>query len=215
MNKIELPNYSIGEELINSISHGIGVLFGIAALVLSIVYSNEPIKIISVSLYGITLIILYLVSCLYHSFSSINKAKKIFRILDHDCIYLLILGTNIPYLLISVGGIKGWILFGILLFLTITGIILNSINLEKYKNISLISYILMGWIILLSFKKLYLTIGYEGLLLLILGGILYTIGVIFYKLGKKIKYMHSVFHLFVLAGSMLHFFSIFLYVIRW
>lgn len=214
MNKIELPNYSIGEELINSISHGIGVLFGIAALVLSIVYSNEPIKIISVSLYGITLIILYLVSCLYHSFSSINKAKKIFRILDHDCIYLLILGTNIPYLLISVGGIKGWILFGILLFLTITGIILNSINLEKYKNISLISYILMGWIIILSFKKLYLTIGYEGLLLLILGGILYTIGVIFYKLGKKIKYMHSVFHLFVLAGSMLHFFSIFLYVIR-
>lgn len=214
MNKTEQPNYSIGEELINSISHGIGVLFGIAALVLSIVYSNEPIKIISVSLYGITLIILYSVSCLYHSFPPINKAKKIFRILDHDCIYLLILGTNIPYLLISVGGIKGWILFGILFFLTIIGIILNSINLEKYKNISLISYILMGWIIILSFKNLHLTIGYEGLLLLILGGILYTIGIIFYKLGKKIKYMHSVFHLFVLAGSILHFFSIFLYVVR-
>ena len=205
MSKIEIPEYSLGEELVSSISHGIGALLGIAALVLSVVFSKNPITIVSSAIYGITLIILYLISCLYHSFSPRIKAKKVFRVLDHDSIYLLIFGTYMPYLLVSIGGSKGWTLWGILLGLSILGIVFNSINLEKFKNVSLISYILMGWIIIFSFNDVYNSI---------LRGVFYTIGALFYRLGKKIKYMHSIFHLLVLAGSIFHFFSIFLYVIR-
>ena len=214
MSKIEIPEYSLGEELVSSISHGIGALLGIAALVLSVVFSKNSITIVSSAIYGITLIILYLISCLYHSFSPRIKAKKVFRVLDHDSIYLLIFGTYMPYLLVSIGGFKGWTLWGILLGLSILGIVFNSINLEKFKNVSLISYILMGWIIIFSFKDVYNSIGFYGTLYLILGGVFYTIGALFYRLGKKIKYMHSIFHLLVLAGSIFHFFSIFLYVIR-
>ena len=214
MSKIEIPEYSLGEELVSSISHGIGALLGIAALVLSVVFSKNPIAIVSSAIYGITLIILYLISCLYHSFSPRIKAKKVFRVLDHDSIYLLIFGTYMPYLLVSIGGSKRWTLWGILLGLSILGIVFNSINLEKFKNVSLISYILMGWIIIFSFNDVYNSIGFYGTLYLILGGVFYTIGALFYRLGKKIKYMHSIFHLLVLAGSIFHFFSIFLYVIR-
>lgn len=214
MSKIEIPEYSLGEELVSSISHGIGALLGIAALVLSVVFSKNSITIVSSAIYGITLIILYLISCLYHSFSPRIKAKKVFRVLDHDSIYLLIFGTYMPYLLVSIGGFKGWTLWGILLGLSILGIVFNSVNLEKFKNVSLISYILMGWIIIFSFKDVYNSIGFYGTLYLILGGVFYTIGALFYRLGKKIKYMHSIFHLLVLAGSIFHFFSIFLYVIR-
>ena len=214
MSKIEIPEYSLGEELVSSISHGIGALLGIAALVLSVVFSKNPITIVSSAIYGTTLIILYLISCLYHSFSPRIKAKKVFRVLDHDSIYLLIFGTYMPYLLVSIGGSKGWTLWGILLGLSILGIVFNSVNLEKFKNVSFISYILMGWIIIFSFKDVYNSIGFYGTLYLILGGVFYTIGALFYRLGKKIKYMHSIFHLLVLAGSIFHFFSIFLYVIR-
>ncbi len=214
MSKIKIPEYSLGEELVSSISHGIGALLGIAALVLSVVFSKNSITIVSSAIYGITLIILYLISCLYHSFSPRIKAKKVFRVLDHDSIYLLIFGTYMPYLLVSIGGTKGWTLWGILLGLSILGIVFNSINLEKFKNVSLISYILMGWIIIFSFNDVYNSIGFYGTLYLILGGVFYTIGALFYRLGKKIKYMHSIFHLLVLAGSIFHFFSIFLYVIR-
>ena len=214
MSKIEIPEYSLGEELVSSISHGIGALLGIAALVLSVVFSKNSITIVSSAIYGITLIILYLISCLYHSFSPRIKAQKVFRVLDHESIYLLIFGTYMPYLLVSIGGFKGWTLWGILLGLSILGIVFNSVNLEKFKNVSLISYILMGWIIIFSFKDVYNSIGFYGTLYLILGGVFYTIGALFYRLGKKIKYMHSIFHLLVLAGSIFHFFSIFLYVIR-
>lgn len=214
MEKVNIPKYSLSEELISSISHGIGALLGIAALVLSVVFSHKPISIVSSAIYGCSLIILYTISCLYHSFSPRIGAKKVFRILDHDSIYVLIFGTYMPYLLVALGGAKGWTLWGILLGITIIGIVLNSINLEKFKNISLISYILMGWIIVFSFKDINIALGYRGTLYLLIGGILYTVGAIFYSIGKKVKYMHSLFHLFVLAGSIFHFFSIFLYVIR-
>ena len=209
MEKVNIPKYSLSEELISSISHGIGALLGIAALVLSVVFSHKPISIVSSAIYGCSLIILYTISCLYHSFSPRIGAKKVFRILDHDSIYVLIFGTYMPYLLVALGGAKGWTLWGILLGLTIIGIVLNSINLEKFKNISLIC-----GIIVFSFKDINIALGYRGTLYLLIGGILYTVGAIFYSIGKKVKYMHSLFHLFVLAGSIFHFFSIFLYVIR-
>jgi len=214
MKKIEIPKYSLGEELVSAITHGIGALLGIAALVLSIVFSSTPISIVSCSIYGSTLIILYTISCLYHSFSPNIGAKKVFRILDHSSIYLLIFGTYMPYLLVLIGGIKGWIIWGIMLLLTILGILLNTINLEKYKKISMVLYLFMGWMIIFTIKDVVINLGFMGTLYLLIGGILYTGGAIIYKLGKKIKYMHSLWHFFVLGASIFQFFSIFLYVIR-
>lgn len=214
MKKIEIPKYTLGEELMSAITHGIGALLGIAALVLSIVFSKTPISIVSCSIYGATLIILYTISCLYHSFSPNIGAKKIFRVLDHSSIFLLIFGTYMPYLLVLIGGIKGWVIWGIMLLLTILGILLNSINLEKYKKISMILYLFMGWMIIFSIKDVIISLGFLGTLYLLIGGILYTVGAIVYKFGKRIKYMHPVWHFFVLGASVFQFFSIFLYVIR-
>lgn len=214
MSKIEIPKYTLGEELISSISHGIGALLGIAGLVLAVVYAKSPIAIVSSAIYGATLIILYTISCLYHSFSPKIGAKKVFRVLDHCSIYLLIFGTYMPYLLVLIKGAYGWTMWGILLFLSILGIVLNCISLDKFKKFSLISYIGMGWVIIFSFKRVFDLLGLIGTAYLLIGGICYTVGIVFYKKGKKTKYMHSIWHFFVLAGSIFHFFSIFLYVIR-
>jgi len=214
MMKITIPKYSLGEELVSAISHGIGALLGIAALVLSVVFSKSAISIVSCAIYGTTLIILYTISCLYHSFSPNIGAKKVFRVLDHSSIYLLIFGTYMPYLLVLIGGIKGWVIWGLMLAFTILGILLNVINLEKYKKISMILYLFMGWMIIFSIKDVVIGLGFMGTLYLLLGGIFYTVGAILYKLGKRVKYMHSLWHFFVIGASIFQFFSIFLYVIR-
>ena len=213
--KIQIPNYSLGEEITNAILHGIGALLAIAALVLCVVFSaihHNPYAVVSSCLYGSTLIILYTMSCLYHSLK-VNNAKRVFRIIDHCSIFLLIAGTYTPLTLVSLNGPIGWTLFGIIWGVSILGIILNAIDLNKYKVISMILYIMMGWAIIFTFPRLLKVIDMAGIYLLVAGGILYTIGAIFYGVGKKIKYMHSVFHFFVLAGSILHFFAILLYVI--
>lgn len=213
--KIQIPNYSLGEEITNAILHGIGALLAIAALVLCVVFSaihHNPYAVVSSCLYGSTLIILYTMSCLYHSLK-VNNAKRVFRIIDHCSIFLLIAGTYTPLTLVSLNGPIGWTLFGIVWGVSILGIILNAIDLNKYKVISMILYIMMGWAIIFTFPRLLKVIDMAGIYLLVAGGIVYTIGAIFYGVGKKIKYMHSVFHFFVLAGSILHFFAILLYVI--
>ncbi len=213
--KIQIPNYSLGEEITNAILHGIGALLAIAALVLCVVFSaihHNPYAVVSSCLYGSTLIILYTMSCLYHSLK-VNNAKRVFRIIDHCSIFLLIAGTYTPLTLVSLDGPIGWTLFGIIWGVSILGIILNAIDLNKYKVISMILYIMMGWAIIFTFPRLLNVIDMAGIYLLVAGGIVYTIGAIFYGVGKKIKYMHSVFHFFVLAGSILHFFAILLYVI--
>ena len=213
--KIQIPNYSLGEEITNAILHGIGALLAIAALALCVVFSaihHNPYAVVSSCLYGSTLIILYTMSCLYHSLK-VNNAKRFFRIIDHCSIFLLIAGTYTPLTLVSLNGPIGWTLFGIIWGVSILGIILNAIDLNKYKVISMILYIMMGWAIIFTFPRLLKVIDMAGIYLLVAGGIVYTIGAIFYGVGKKIKYMHSVFHFFVLAGSILHFFAILLYVI--
>ena len=213
--KIQIPNYSLGEEITNAILHGIGALLAIAALVLCVVFSaihHNPYAVVSSCLYGSTLIILYTMSCLYHSLK-VNNAKRVFRIIDHCSIFLLIAGTYTPLTLVSLNGPIGWTLFGIIWGVSILGIILNAIDLNKYKVISMILYIVMGWAIIFTFPRLLKVIDMAGIYLLVAGGIVYTIWAIFYGVGKKIKYMHSVFHFFVLAGSILHFFAILLYVI--
>ena len=213
--KIEIPRYTLGEEITNAILHGIGALLSIAALVLCVVFSaihHNPYAVVSSCIYGSTLIILYTMSCLYHSFK-VNNAKRVFRIIDHCSIYLLIAGTYTPYTLVTLHGVTGWVTFGIIWACAILGIVLNSIDLKKYKVISFLLYLGMGWEIIFSYNKLAAAIDKGGLYLLLAGGVIYTVGAIFYGIGKKHKYMHSVFHFFVLAGSILHFFSILLYVI--
>lgn len=213
--KIIIPNYSLGEELVNSISHGIGALLSIAALVLCVVISamhGNPTAVVASSIYGSSLIILYTMSTLYHSFK-VNNAKRVFQIIDHCSIFLLISGTYTVFTLVVLGDAVGWTLFVIVWSATILGIICNSININKFKPLSMVLYLAMGWVVVFAFKPLAEKLATNGIILLILGGIMYTVGAIFYGIGKKKKYMHSIFHMFVLAGSILHFFAVILYAI--
>ena len=204
--KITLPKYSLSEELISAISHGIGALLSIAALVLCVVFSSlhhNPVAIVSSCIYGVSLIILYLMSCLYH----------IFRIFDHCSIFLLIAGSYTPFLLLVIGGLKGTIMLIIMWLCALIGIIGNSIVLEKFRYIAFPLYLIMGWMALFSLKPLIANLATPGLILLLTGGIIYTIGAILYLIGSKVKYMHSIWHFFVLGGSIFQFFAILLYVI--
>lgn len=213
--KIEIPKYSLAEELMSAISHGLGGLLSIAALVLCVVFSaihHNPYAVASSIIYGTTSIILYTMSTLYHSLK-INNAKRVFRIIDHCSIFLLIAGTYTPYVLVALPKKIGWTIFAVIWICAILGIVLNSINLQKFKKLSMVLYLVMGWMIIFSFDDLIKSIDVAGIYLMVSAGVLYTVGAIFYGVGKKHKYMHSIFHLFVLAASILFFFSIFLFVI--
>lgn len=213
--KIDIPKYSLGEEIMSAIVHGVGTLLSIAALVLCVVFSSihgDAIAVISSIIYGVNMIILYTMSTLYHSLA-VNNAKRIFRIIDHCSIFLLIAGSYTPYTLVALEKPLGYYLFAIIWIVSILGIVLNAIDFKKYKLVSFIGYLVLGWIIIFAFKPLFNSIELGGILLLLAGGIVYTIGAIFYAFGKKVKYFHPVFHIFVLAGSILQFFSILLYVI--
>lgn len=213
---IPIPKYSLSEELISAISHGIGIGLSITALVLTIVLSakhHSAIAVVSSVIYGTMLIILYTMSTLYHSFKPTCKAKRVFRVFDHCSIFLLIFGSYTPYVLVAMNGPVGWTIFGIILSATIIGITLNAINLEKFKVLSMICYLCMGWLIIFAFKDICNAVEKNGVILLAAGGIVYTVGAIIFGLGKKIKYMHSLWHFFVLGGSILQFFSIYLYVL--
>ncbi len=212
---IEIPRYSLGEELMSSITHGIGILLSILALILCISIStvkNSPVAITSSCVYGLTLFILYSMSTIYHALK-VNEAKRILRIIDHCSIYLLIAGSYTPYMLVALSNALGWTMFGIIWGASIIGIVFNAIDLKKYKVISVASYIILGWMIVFTLPYLCKVMPLAGIWLLVSGGICYTVGAIFYGVGKKIKYMHSIFHLFVLAGSICQFFSIYLYVL--
>lgn len=213
--KIEIPKYSLGEEIFSAISHGIGGLLSIAGLVLCVVFSaihHDAYAVVSSVIYGTTSIILFTMSTLYHSFK-INNAKRIFRIIDHCSIFLLIAGTYTPYALVALPKTVGWVIFGVNWTCAVIGIVLNAIDLKKYKKISMILYLVMGWMIVFTFGDLMKAVDIGCIYLSLAAGILYTIGAIFYGIGKKHKYMHSIFHLFVLAASILFFFAIFLYII--
>lgn len=213
--KIDVPKYSLGEEIMSAVTHGVGALLSIVALIMCVVFSaknGSMISVISSIIYGSTLIILYTMSTLYHSLA-VNNAKRVFRIIDHCSIFLLIAGTYTPFTLIALEKPLGYYLFAIIWGVAILGIVLNSINLKKYKIISFISYLILGWIIVFAYNPLKETVDFSGILLLLAGGIVYSVGALFYAFGRKVKYFHSVFHIFVLAGSILHFLSILLYVI--
>ena len=211
-----LPTYTKGEEIFNMTSHIVGSVLGIVAIVLCIVMSHSVYGVVSSSIYGATMIVLYTMSSIYHGLSPKCTGKKVFQILDHCTIFLLIAGSYTPFALCTFREYDtalGWTIFGIIWTMTIIGIVLNSIDLKKYKVFSMICYLAMGWTIIFKINLLPTLLGQAGFWLLLLGGIAYTIGAILYGLGKKYKYMHSVFHLFILLGSILHFFCILFYVV--
>ena len=207
--------YSLGEEIFSSVTHGIGALLGVAALVLLVVFAakaHNVYGVVSGALYGSTMIILFTMSTLYHAIAA-KGAKKVFRVMDHCSIYLLIAGTYTPITLCSIRQRGGWVLFGIVWGIAVLGIVFNAINMEKFKKLSLISYIVLGWAVVAWWGAVAENIAPAGIVLLLAGGIVYMLGVVFYCL-KKIAYMHSIWHIFVLAGSILHFFAVLLYVVR-
>lgn len=198
------------EEISNAILHGIGVGLSIAALVVLLVFANtygNVWHIISFSIYGATLILLYLASTLYHSFPR-GKWKNILNVIDHASIFLLIAGTYTPITLTALPGPWGWSIFGVVWGIALFGIIMKLIWFEKSRIISLILYAAMGWMIIIAIKPLIENVNTTSLIFLLAGGLAYTIGIAFY-VWKNLKYGHVVWHLFVLAGSILHFFGVF------
>lgn len=212
-------HYSIGEEIFNSISHGIGALFGIVALVImitfSVFYSKDALDIASVCIYGSSLIILYTMSTLYHAITN-KKAKNVLRIIDHCSVYILIAGSMTPYILsATTNSIKKWIIFSFVWGITLIGIFLYSSLKDRIRLFNLMSYIILGWSVIIIFPELMAKFNEKGitycLWLLIWGGISYTVGIAFYAI-KRVPYFHSVWHLFVLTGSILHFISMMIYI---
>ena len=214
-----LPTYTKGEEIFNMVSHIVGATMGIVALVLCVIFAaihGNAYGVVSSAIFGTTLIILYTMSSIYHGLNEKLKAKKIFQIIDHCSIFLLIAGTYTPFALGPLreySAATGWTIFGIIWGLAILGIVLNSIDLKKYKVFSMICYLVMGWCIIIKGSILPALLTVPGFILVLTGGIVYTIGAILYGVGKKKKWMHSVFHLACVFGSLLHFLCILLYVV--
>ena len=210
----EIARYSLLEEILNSVTHGAGVLFSIAGLVLLIVLSSiygQTTHIVSCTIYGITLVLLYTASTLYHGFQK-PDIKYVFKIIDHSCIYILIAGTYTPFMLVTVRGTLGWTIFGIVWGLTILGIVFKAFFINRFRIVSTIAYILMGWLVILAIKPLFQALPGGGIFWLVSGGLAYTLGTIFYA-WKKLPFNHAIWHLFVLAGSVCHFFAIMFYVV--
>jgi len=206
--------YSPGEEIANAVTHGIGAIFGVAAMVILVVLAarqGDAWRVVTFGVYGVTLILLYLASTLYHSLRH-PGAKRIFRIFDHSSIFLLIAGTYTPFLLIRLRGIWGWSLFGIIWLLAAGGIVLKALAINRLKKLSVLAYIAMGWLIVAALRPMLAAVPRHAFWWLLAGGLCYTGGVVFYAM-KSVRFSHAVWHLFVLAGSACHFIAILLYVL--
>lgn len=206
--------YTLREEIANAITHGIGAVLSIAALVLLIIYSiqyGDVWHIVSFSIYGTTLVLLYSFSTLLHAFQNI-RIKNIFEVLDHVGIYLLIAGTYTPFLLVTIRGSLGWTILGIVWGLAAIGITFKIFFVKRFIILSTLFYILMGWLIIFAIKPLYENLAISGVIWLVIGGLLYTFGSIFY-VWRRIPYHHAIWHVFVLLGSISHFVAILLYVL--
>jgi hemolysin III len=213
-----LPYYTKGEEIMNTISHSVGAVLGIAALVLCVVFTalrKDVWGIVSGSIYGSSLVLLYTMSSIYHGLKS-EFSKKVMQVLDHCTIYFLIAGSYTPVLLCGIRENEprtAWILFGVVWGLALIAATFTAIDLKKFRVFSMICYIGMGWSIVFAAKAAIASIPMTGLIYLLAGGIAYTVGAILYGLGKKHRYMHSVFHIFVVAASVLQFVCIFFYIL--
>ena len=214
-----LPTYTKGEEIFNMVSHIVGGVAGIVTIVLCSVFGairNNAYGVVSGVIFGVSMIFLYTMSSLYHGLKPNSKSKKVFQILEHCAILVLIAGSYTPFALCTLREYStalGWVIFGVIWGFAILGITLNSIDLKKYKKFSMICYLAMGWCIVVRGDLLPKLLGIQGFALLLAGGLIYTIGAVLYGLGKKRKYIHSIFHICVFLGNLLHVLCVLLYVI--
>ena len=216
--RITIPSYTKGEEIFNMTSHIVGVALGITVTVLCIIraaINDNVYGIVGGAIFGSTMIILYCMSSIYHGLSPRLKAKKVFRVLDHCAIYLLVAGTYTPVALCTIREYStalGWSLFGVIWGIAFLGITLTAINVEKTKILEVVLYLGMGWSILFAKDAMIAGLGKIGLIFFIAGGVAYSVGAVLYLLGKKHEYIHSIFHLFILLGSAIHFLGILFFV---
>lgn len=213
-----LPDYTRGEELFNTVSHCVGSVLGVVMTVLCAAAAEakgDKCALVSSLIYGISIITLYVMSSVYHGLP-VCRAKKVMQVIDHCTIYFLIAGTYTPILLCSVRSVSpalAWVLFGCVWGISAAAAVFTAIDLKKYAKLSMACYIGLGWCIVLAAKQMFQAVAVPGLILLLAGGIAYTVGAVLYGIGKKRRYMHCVFHVFVLIGSILHFFCVLFYVV--
>lgn len=216
MNRISLPRYSLGEQIANSVTHGIGVVLSIAGLAVLAAFATlhgSAWHIVASAIFGAALILCFTTSTLYHAIP-LEKVRDTLRALDHSAIFLLIAGTYTPFLLVSLRGTLGWVMFALIWTLAVAGILARLLLKGKRHGLMIACYLAMGWATVFVIRPLTISIGSGGLKLLVAGGLAYTIGVIFYAF-RRIPYGHAIWHLFVLAGAAFHFFAVLFYVIPW
>lgn len=212
---LNLPTYTFNEELLNCVTHVAGALFGLIGWIMSLkllIPTGSLTATLSMSIFFATMIVLYANSAIYHGWE-LTRAKKKFQIMDHCSIFLLITGTYAPFTLMVMNNTVGGIVFAVVALTSVIGIALNIIDMKKYAKISMACYLITGWCIIFAYRDISAALSHDQLLMLIGGGIIYTIGAVLYGLGNKIRYMHTIWHLFVLGGSLLHFASLYSFIL--
>ncbi len=210
-----IPEETLPEEILNALSHSLGIFLGIAALALLVTFSalnHSPIRVVCTAIYGATLILMFTASTLYHAVPH-PRYKGILKVIDHISIYLLIAGSYTPIILVDIGGAWGWSLFGIIWGMAFFGVLFKLFFTGRFELFSLSLYGIMGWLIVIALFPLMKDIPFAGLMWLLAGGLCYTIGIIFYVLDDKYYFAHLLWHILVLSGAICHFFAILLYVV--
>lgn len=214
--RIAFPRlYTLGEEIANAITHGVGTGLSIAGLTVLVVLAalnGDSWRILSFAIYGTTLVLLNLASTLYHSFTH-PRAKRVLRVIDHGSIFLLIAGTYTPFLLVNLRDSPwGWTLFGVVWGIAVVGVVFKAVFFGKLRRLSVVAYVAMGWLAVFAWNDMFTHVARGGLVLVGVGGVVYTLGIVFYG-WKKLPYSHAIWHLFVLGGSACHFFAVLFYVL--
>lgn len=211
--RVGIPDYTLGEEIFNAVSHGVGALLGVAGLVLMLMRAHGALAVTAAALFGAPMILLYTMSCLYHALSPRTAGKRVLRVLDHCNVFLLVFGTYVPVSLLGVGEAAGWTLFGAVALFTVLGVVLTAVDLERFQIAAVICDLCSGWSILFGIPGLLRSMGAQGLFYLVLGGVMYSLGAVLYARGAKKRYRHSIFHLFCLLGSFFHFWSVYRFLL--
>ena len=214
MRRAGVPDYTLGEELVNAISHGLGAALSAAALVLMLIRARGALAVSAAAVFGAAMVALYAVSCVYHSLSPRVKGKRVLRVIDHCSVFFLVLGTYVPVALLGVGGGRGWALLGVVFAFAAAGIALNGVSIERFKAFSVACHLVCGWSILAGVPQLRANAGAAGVAWLLAGGALYTLGAALYGLGAKKRYLHSAFHFLCMLGTFCHFWCVHQYLLR-
>ena len=212
---LSLPTYTFNEEMLNCVTHALGALLGVIGWLMSMKLlsaAGNAVATVSMSVFFVTMIILYANSALYHGWV-LTTAKKKFQIMDHCSIFLLITGTYAPYTLMVMNNLAGRIIFAIVALASVLGIAMNVIDLKKFAIPSMLCYLISGWCIIFAYRDIASALSHDQLFMLVAGGVVYTVGAIFYGLGNKIRYMHTIWHLFVLGGTLFHFASLYSFLL--